>query len=388
MSRSVLICSDYLPPSDGGVETVVERLARGLAENGWTVHLFTLASDAEAVDVADGIHVRTVGSVDTTELLGLQSKVSLSAPKALADYVDEVRPDLIHVHNRFFFTSFSVLLWKLLMGRDVPVVTTLHLGELGNVDGAGGVAARAYERTVGRMLLARSDHVIAVSEAVANISAGLGADPDATTVIRNSVDVDEYAPGDERQSRSLLFVGRLVRNNGPHVFLDAVADVVDAYPDLDVHVVGSGPMRKRLEDRVAQSGLESRVTIHGFVDDVVSYFQRATVFCRPSFSEGLPLTLLEAMSTATPPVVTDIAGVPEVVTDGRTGMLVPPGDSTSVADAITELLADDDRRNAMGSTAREYVVENHSWERRTQKVIDVYDDLLKRRRVSETATRY
>jgi len=90
-------------------------------------------------------------------------------------------------------------------------------------------------------------------------------------------------------------------------------------------------------------------------------YNRASVFCRPSYSEGLPLTMLEAMASGVPPVVTAIAGVPEVVTDPRNGVLLEPGRSDKIKAAIVELFDDETLRAELARNAREYVVNNLTW---------------------------
>lgn len=371
-AHRVLLCADYVPPSDGGVEHVVETLARRLDAMGHEVGVFTLDSGTRpTLADHDSIELYQADTVDLTNVVGLQSSFSVDALVRFRSILREFEPDLLHVHNRFFFTSYVA---GLIYGSrsDLPVVTTLHLGDVGEIGGLGGFAAGVFERTFGRALLARSDQVIAVSESVAEQARTLGVTDDRLTVARNAVEVDEfpYSPPDD--DPDVVFVGRLVRNNGPLDFVEAVVPLVDRFPDSRYHVVGTGPLGGAVDDAIADHGLDDVFTRHGFVDDIRSVYDLADVFCRPSYSEGLPLTLLEAMASGVPPVVSEVAGVPEVVTDRETGLLVQPGDVQGVTESLAWLLEEPARMDELSRNARAYAEAELSWDARVEKVLSVY----------------
>lgn len=378
---SVLLCTDYLPPGGGGVEAVVDRLARGLAERGVDAGVLTLADDTTP-DLAGhpGVRVYEAPALDLTGVVGLQSRVAPRAVPALGRAVADLDPDVVHAHNRFFFTTAVAAAARATGRLGAPLVTTFHLGPTRDLGRLGGLAAGGYERTVGRAILRASDAAVAVSGAVADHVRTLGAAPDPTVVVPNGVDPETFRPPEGGRDPSgpprVLFVGRLVRNKGPQVLVDALPAALDGHPDATVRVVGTGPMRERLIRRVERLGLADRVAFPGFVGSVAAEMRAADVFCRPSRSEGLPLTLLEAMASGLPPVVTPVAGVPEVVTDGETGRLVPPDDPGAVADALGDLLADADRRRRLGTAARAHAAEGYGWDRRTDRAVDLYARLL------------
>jgi glycosyltransferase involved in cell wall biosynthesis len=147
---------------------------------------------------------------------------------------------------------------------------------------------------------------------------------------------------------------------------------LDSHPDAEVHLVGSGPLGEDVQKSIQSSGLSDSVTTHDYVDDISQMYDLASVFCRPSYSEGLPLTMLEAMASGVPPVVTGIAGVPEVVTDHETGVLLEPGNPDEVAQAVIELFDNPELRTRLSENAREYITENLTWEQRTQRVSSLY----------------
>lgn len=134
--------------------------------------------------------------------------------------------------------------------------------------------------------------------------------------------------------------------------LTALAELVPEFPALHWVVVGVGPLEDELRLAVERAGLRRAVSFTGLRDDVPMLLPGFDVFALSSRYEGLPISLLEAMASGVMPVVTEVGGVPEVVTDGRDGLLVPPGDPTAIAAALRKVLADSQRREQLGGAAR------------------------------------
>ncbi|MBX0288792.1 glycosyltransferase family 4 protein [Haloarcula salinisoli] len=368
----VLLCSDYLPPSDGGVEQVVEKLAVNLVDQGFEVGVFTLTDQNQTINLENtpGVSFYTSSAIDLTESIGLQSMVSVSALTEFRGVVNDFQPDIVHAHNRFFYTSALAALYSL--WSDYELVTTLHLGDIDMISGIGGAAAKTFEQSISRFVISRSSQVIGVSRAVESIGRSLGATD--TSVVRNAVDVDAFAPSATTE-KSIMYIGRLVRNNGVQDLLAATPQILEEHPNATLHIVGSGPLEEMVRTTIRSEGMEDSVQLHSYIEDISDAYDMATVFCRPSYSEGLPLTMLEAMSSQVVPVVTDIAGVSEVVTDGKTGILLEPGNIGQLEARITELLSKPAYRETIAAAARDYVVDNLTWEQRTEKVINAYQQV-------------
>jgi glycosyltransferase involved in cell wall biosynthesis len=157
----------------------------------------------------------------------------------------------------------------------------------------------------------------------------------------------------------VLFVGRLVPEKGPAVLLDAVAAMRCA---VELRVVGDGPLKGALAAQVERLGLCERVTLTGALgqDDLPEQYAWADAFCLPSFAEGLPVVLMEAMSTGLPVVTTRIAGIPELVEAGESGLIVSPGRADLVARALTALADDPELRFRLGAAAAATVRTRHT----------------------------
>lgn len=370
----VLLCSDYLSPSDGGVEKVIDELLNHLSDEDVEFHVFSLTStDQPTVNLADNVEVHLVNSLDLREYVGVQSKLSVSALDEIHSLLRDFDPDVLHLHNRFFYTSAVAYLVAKATRFKGKIITTIHLGDVSGISGVAGVATGLYEHVLSRMIVRGSDRIVAVSRAAAAHAISLGATKQTTHVVQNGVDTDVFHPAsDPPERQSILYVGRLVKNKGPQDLLEALPKVFDEHPNARATFVGTGPLRDKLKTRVRELNIENRVKLSGRVEDVSAVMRKSSVFCRPSYTEGLPLTLLEAMATGIPPVVTPVAGVPEVVDDRKTGILVPQKDPDALSDALTTVLNEPETASELGRSAREYVVENHSWDNRADQIIEIY----------------
>lgn len=155
----------------------------------------------------------------------------------------------------------------------------------------------------------------------------------------------------------LLFVGRLDAVKGVVVLFDAVASLLAAGTDLRLTLVGDGPQRAELERRATALGIAGSVTFAGYRNqvEVQQHLRDSDVFVLPSFAEGVPVSLMEAMAMSLPVVATNVGGVTELVRDGLNGFVVAPGDPVALEAAIADLAADDDLRRRMGAVGRSTV---------------------------------
>jgi glycosyltransferase involved in cell wall biosynthesis len=157
---------------------------------------------------------------------------------------------------------------------------------------------------------------------------------------------------------SILYVGRLVPEKGQAVLLEAVAALAGRGEDVELLLAGEGRLRPELEHEAERLGIADRVSFLGAVgqEEIRDLYERAAVFCLPSFAEGVPVVLMEAMAMGVPVVTTRIAGIPELIENGRSGLLVAPGRADELADSISRLVGDGDLRHELGRRGREAVL--------------------------------
>jgi glycosyltransferase involved in cell wall biosynthesis len=173
-------------------------------------------------------------------------------------------------------------------------------------------------------------------------------------------------------------VGRLAPIKDHHTFLEAAARVVTERPDSTIVIAGDGPLRSGLE-REARSMLGDRVRFLGWVEDLPVLYGALDVVALTSRLEGTPMALIEAAASGTPAVATAVGGVPEVVRDGRTGLLVPPRDPVAVAAQLLTLVDDPEGARRMGEEGARWVSDRFSERRLADDLVSLYDELMVRR---------
>jgi len=183
--------------------------------------------------------------------------------------------------------------------------------------------------------------------------------------IPNGVAIPPPDPGARRRRRAefglgdapvAIVVSRLHPDKGIKHLLDATAMLMDDLPGIRLLVVGEGAERVKLEDQARRLGLEDAITFTGFRTDVIDLLRAADVYVLPSYHENMPHGILEAMSVGLPVVATVVGGIPEVVVEGETGLLVPPREAKPLCDAIGSLLRDPQAAQAMGAAGLERVI--------------------------------
>lgn len=185
------------------------------------------------------------------------------------------------------------------------------------------------------------------------------ADWDRFHIVHCGIQPDRYTPTEVAEPH-LLFVGRLAGVKGVPILLQSVADLATDIPDLRLTLIGDGPDRAELETKARDLGIADRCDFVGYKSqsEVAEALTKASVFVLPSFAEGVPVVLMEAMAAGVPVLTTRIAGIPELVEDGVSGKLVAPGDTDALTGALKDLLSPSTDRRAMGQAGRDKVTQD------------------------------
>jgi glycosyltransferase involved in cell wall biosynthesis len=217
------------------------------------------------------------------------------------------------------------------------------------------------------------DAVVAVSQAVAD-----RVENRDTEVICAGVSVPSTVPPRTRTDSRLIIgtAGRLVKLKGIDFLLEATAQLRLEFPSLQVEIAGSGPELKGLQKRVLDLGLEKHVRFLGWVDDLSAAFSTWDVFVMPSFEEGFPTAALNAMAAGLPVVATTVGGIPELIEDRVSGILVQPRDLDSLVVALQELLRQREVRLSIGRAGFACVRDHFNTARMTTQLTRLYDKLL------------
>lgn len=369
----VLVLTDYFRPHIGGVENVVGEVVHWMARMGHMATVLTMRFGEEPpLEDDGGVSVVRFPGLDLTRSVKLQIAVSLPLIFGALRAVRRQRPQVLNAHNLFYFTSlFGPVLKRTF---HIPLVTTVHLAGVRTGSAFADALVRVYELSLGRAVLRESDAVIAVSDAVADHLKGMGVPASKVFTVPNGVDFDFFTCAFERRRPrefEILFLGRLVPNKGLRYFIEAARALAPAHPKARFVVIGDGPDKAAALEDVRTSGLSGCFEFVDGVPDVRDAMKSAYAMARPSLSEGMPLTVLEAMAAGVPVVAFSVAGTPEVVSNGETGLLVPPADSQELARALSQLMLDPQTARRIGDRARASV-RQRSWRDVAEKTLSVY----------------
>ena len=284
------------------------------------------------------------------------------------------QPRLIHAH----FGPDGLAALPLAEALRVPLVTTLHGYDVGRTRRrlllSGRLSWVRYALGQDR-LVAGCALFLAVSDAVRRAALARGFPAERTTTHYLGVNLTQFPAGGEPDPALVLHVGRLVEKKGTAILIDAVARL----PGARLVVIGDGPERARLQQRAAALG--DRVRFLGALPpgDVAAWMRRAWLLAAPSLTaadgdaEGLPTVIVEAAASALPTVATRHSGIPEVVSDGETGFLVPEHDVDALAARLAVLLESVDLRRRMGAAARMQAEQRFDLSRQSARLEAIYD---------------
>jgi glycosyltransferase involved in cell wall biosynthesis len=293
-------------------------------------------------------------------------------------YLRDTRPDIVHT----FLLTASLYGRLAAILEHVPIVigTEVNIYE----------QKRRHHAWAERMLMSGTDRVIVSAASVRDFYIRqVHADPAKVDVVYNAVDFAQADPARPRDAvRAALglpldapvagTIARLTEQKGHRFLFEALART----PELSrVHLIaiGGGDLEQALVAQAAALGLASRVHFLGPRRDLGDLLAAMDVFVMPSLWEGLPLSLVLAMGASRACVATRVAGIPEVVDDGRTGLLVPPGDAPALGAALARVFGDAMLRQRMGADAAAAVRPRFNVERYVASIVGIYDRLLTRR---------
>lgn len=369
MTRRIRVLLLITELNIGGAERIVQQLATRLPRDRYDV---TVACLYDPSAIAADIQAADIPVID----LEMRRKVDLRAPYRLLGFLRQRDIHILHTHL-FHANLLGAIVGTLT--RTPIIIATRHSMEIGGV----------HREWMNRLVTSLRDAVVTVSPQVHKVEVDRAhASPTKIADIPGGVEVRAYRVDpnhvDElKRSWDLETgdpvvgtVGRLVDPKGHGHLLDALAKVRSQIAGVKALLVGDGTLRTEMERRAEALGLSDTVIFTGIRRDVPEVLALLDVFVLPSLWEGLPIALLEAMAAGLPVVATRVGGVPEVVVEGETGLLVPPRDPEALAQAILTLLRDPDLRQAMGQAGRERVREHFSVDQMVKKTESLYQRLL------------
>ncbi|MGB7985358.1 MAG: glycosyltransferase [Terracidiphilus sp.] len=366
----ILHIGKFYPPHMGGIEIYLQDLVRDQARRCQVKVIVAndnFGSIQEHMDGADLFRLGCFGSIK-----------SMPICPGLLWQMNRADADIIHMHMPNPAAAFAYIMSRC----QIPLVLTHHSDTMGRAN------IRRMSEPFVQKAMRRASRIIVTSRRYADSSQELRLHLDKTEVVPLGVDLgkfDTVETGAVQRIKSkygaslVLAIGRLVSFKGFEILIRAMQNVPG-----NLVIVGDGPLLSHLEEIAKDCNLSGRVFFTGQIDNsqIVNYFLAADVFAMPSISraESFGIVQLEAMAAGIPVVNTCIdSGVPEVSLDGITGITVPPGDSCTLAKALTFLLQDSDLRLKMGKAGKDRVRREFSVAHMSKRTMQIYEEILDER---------
>jgi glycosyltransferase involved in cell wall biosynthesis len=311
--------------------------------------------------------------------LAPKTEMDLGAAWRLSRLVKQLGPDVIHAHDPHGVAMAALALSMSTQPTKPPLLAARRV----DFHMKGNALSRWKYRQV--------DCFICASDAIRQMLIADGVPAQRVTTVYEGIDFGRVEAAPKADLHAELWlphqapvvgnVAALVPHKGQRHLIEAAAIVVKEIPDARFVIAGEGELRPALERQIKEHRLEKHVFLAGFRPDILSVHKAFDVFVMSSVTEGLGTSLLDAMACGKPIVATTAGGMPEVVVNGRTGLLVPPRDHEAMAGAIVRLLRDEALRARMGEAGEARVREQFSSERMVQDTLAVYQRVAMRAHV-------
>ena len=362
-------------PHIGGAEIQLQRLIPHLQARGFNVSVVTRKEKGlKSFEVVDGVSIYRVPSPGPKLLAG--AIFTLLATRLLS----RLRPDIIHAHEILAPTS-AAFLTKYFHGW--PFITTIHRG------GVRGDIYKIKRRLFGmrrfNVLLQKVDAFIVISREIDDELAELNVPFEKRIFIPNGVDTEVFAPPSSDQKTQLreqllipfhatviVYLGRLVAEKRVDHLLRIWPQIKTAFPETLLLIIGTGS-----EETLLQGLAGDGVRFTGQIRDSVRYLKAADLYVSPSSTEGLSLSLLEALSCGLPVLATSVGGARDVIQHNVNGYLIPPEDLSSLKNGLLTLLGDEALRTKLGQGGRQRIISDYSLDSVADKLSDLYTGLIK-----------
>jgi glycosyltransferase involved in cell wall biosynthesis len=386
---------DERPPLAGGRVRVAQIMATG-TNGGAQEHVFSLVSrlspnryDVRVVSLSHGSSVRRLQKAGF-EVSVVDEPDDRRAVRALAEALAEFEPEV--VHNHMYRAEVVGTRAAYLLGeqgcRRPAVISTVHSSRVRCVD----------DREQLRQLTPLMDRLIVVSKAIERKIDDEGRAGAPVDLIYNGVDLERY---NHQQPCCTLHedysipedapivgvVARLEAEKGHRTLVEAWVDVAKSVPKAWLLIIGEGSERDALEAQAEALGVSERIVFTGRREDVPAVTAALDVAVLPSYREAQGLSVLEAMALNRPVVASNVGGIPEMIEDGATGLLVPPGDSQALAAAIVRLLKDHPYADMLARSGHALVHDRFCIELMVSQISSIYDEVAMKVRQSEEVAR-
>lgn len=369
-----IVFSTPFPPKEG-IGNYVYNMSKKFMEKGHKITIITRGSwNKSQSEVIEGINVIKAPYLPIYPLYIHMHGVFVN--KIFKSIESQI--DVVHIHMPlapFIKTSLPIITivhTPMLIDYNYVKITSIHslLSK---------ISARFVSYPLELKLLQASDIIMTVSRSIAEELKEYHFDPEEVVVIGNGVDEKFFVPTQNTidDDKYIMYVGHIDREKGLFDLVDCGKYICNQRSDISFILAGRGRDLDKLKKKVRKLGLQDKFIFLGQVekDPLVQLYQNATLFAFPSYHEGLPTVLLEAMSCGLPVIATDVRGNRDLISSGKNGILVPPRSPKEMADAILGLLDDEKMRRKLGKNARKTIEEHYTWDEVSNNILRCYESI-------------
>jgi len=369
--KRLLVFAGYFYPHIGGSEIAIYELCRRLVNKGYEIDIVTCNTEkAPIIEKLEGFSVYRLPSWNILNNMYPLPKPTLTTLKILLKLLKK-RHDLINTHTRFFITSFVGLIFAKV--KRVPLLHKEHgAGHNAQLSKPIDLISRAYDHTLGALILKFAWKLIADSAGVRDFLRHLGVKETAKiTVINDGVDAELFCRRETNLRKSLnlgkaviiTFVGRLIPAKGVQDVLSIFPDIKEKYGRVKLLIVGDGYYKQELQKLVKEEDKEDILFLgQKNSQEVAEILNITDIFVSPSYLDSSPYSLFEAGNIGIALVAADTPGIRDFVKDHEDGLLFSPGDVKTLKDKICQLIEDDALRERLGGNAQAISKEMSNWD--------------------------
>ena len=365
----------------GGIETIVINWLRDVDPDKFDMRVVCFSNPGGGGTEDPFVEAAEQAGITVQKIGWHRGKPIFKAAAELETILRDCNASIVHTHN----TYADVVGWLAARNVGAKTVGSLYVwGEFG--------LKRNILQFIDTKFLRRFDHVTCQCEKTQADTIGRGIAADKVSVLDAGFPVSDVELSAEQrnelrrefgatdQNVVLLNVARLYPEKAHSFLLDAYQQLRSRRPEAKLWIAGVGPLEEELKQQCTSMGLDPYVTWLGFRENLSELFALADIQIHPSTNEGIPLALLHGMASAMPIVATAVGGIPEVLKDGKTALLIPPSEEKSFLAAIEAMMDQPANAKAMGQAAQHFIVEQYGQQQAVERLSMIYDNLLAKHR--------
>lgn len=362
----------------GGAKTHVITLLKRLMKNGINVELLCIIEGVFAKEAREsGIKVKIIKQ---------KSRYDINTIFKIRNYIKSEKFDLVHCHGaRANYLAFFV---KIML--KIPFITTIHSDY--KLDFKDSFYKQAVFMPINAIAIRSFDYILAVTNAFKIMLIQRGIDEKKITVIYNGINIDEFdlskiKPKNDflkeyniKYDENCIYIGiaaRLQIVKGIKYLLEASNEILKTNKNIVVLIAGNGLLEKSIKEFINENNISNNVKLLGFVKDINSFYNAIDINILTSNSESFPYCLLEGARLKKPTIATNVGGIPEMIKNNETGLLIKPFSSKDIVDKINEFIHDMQKIEKFGQKFYEDICDNFSDEKMAKTHIQIYNKIIK-----------